>query len=270
MSDFSKETLLYISKIISSFKEVVHIYENQYKYELVDNKKDKFLNESILPFVSCYISIEELKTKKDILNITYDEILKSYFPDKPHIVSGDFGEILGYYFFHSLSLPKKLKAPKKWRWKESKNKPTPFTDIVLFYKKETKPNKKDMILSVEVKTRSTSYQGNPIKKAIEGTKKDLTRLTQAIDWFREKAVKEANQNDIEYYERFLNPDIYGEYLKKYNALIVIDKELLNKKEKKESDFYKIDSDNISIYILSIAKLKEYYQNFYKEMRNIKL
>ena len=54
-------------------------------------------------------------------------------------------------------------GPKKWRYKESKEKPSPRTDVILF----GQDGNTNWIKSYEVKVRATKYEENVVEKVYD-------------------------------------------------------------------------------------------------------
>ncbi len=77
-------------------------------------------------FRKCYITDNSLSNSSKSLSISKAEFLKKYIiPDKPNVISGDFGEILSFFAvkenFHSKGIP--VNGPLKWLFKNDKNNP---------------------------------------------------------------------------------------------------------------------------------------------------
>lgn len=205
--------------------------------ELNNEEIDDFVKKLPEKFRKCYISDEELKNRKDNLGKQTNEILQNYIPDPGHIMSGEFGEILSYHLLKEKCCTElRIEGPKKWRWKEDRNKPCPKTDVILFAKNE-EDSKKDMLISAESKAKATKNKTyDPIQNAINGARKDsLQRLSESLVWLKERMVKENNKAGLEYIERFRNPLEYGTYKKHFKAIAIIDSDFLESELNRDRD-----------------------------------
>src|ERR1700723_3126757 len=131
-------------------------------------------------FRRAYISDQTLVARAQATQHTFAAVLAARLPDAGSVMSGDFGEILGYIYLASRDLNGTPIGPKRWRLKQDRTKAAPGSDIVQFIL-PTWPNagNGDRILCAEVKAKATPGQFRPIAKAIEGSQLDSTsRLTR--------------------------------------------------------------------------------------------
>ena len=76
-------------------------------------------------------------------------------------MAGDFGEILVMLYHAALEQPTEILGPKKWRLKQDRTKPAPYSDVVHFVVPSwPQSSDQDRILCSEVKTKSTA--GNSV------------------------------------------------------------------------------------------------------------
>jgi hypothetical protein len=242
-------------------------YQNEDKYlvfHLSEKMKTDFLSTLPLMLLKCYVTEKEIKEREKNLGKLRSEIINEYIPDKANIMSAEFGEILSYYLLKELNLPEKLSGPKKWFWKEAKNKPIQKTDVVLF-NTQNKPTKQDYLISAEVKCKATKKKNySPIQDAIDGATTDyVERLAITLVWLKERYTKANKKKSLEKLERFLKPAEYGEYVKYFKAVAVIEEKLLS--EEITKDYHSMDkiNGNFQILIISIDGLKECYETVYK-------
>lgn len=182
------------------------------------------------PLRRCYISDAELDAAAHQHGVTRGEILRSKLPDAGSTMSGDFGEVLGYFYQATQELPATAIGPKKWRLKQDRTKPAPKSDVVHF----VMPNRPhssdaDAILCAEVKAKATGGATTPIADAIADCKKDRTsRLASTLVWLRERALT-TNLGDVDLplIDRFINAVDHPPVAKRYRAVAVICNAFLN-------------------------------------------
>ena len=152
------------------------------------------------------------------------EIIASAIPNAGSVMSGDFGEILGYIVQACEAYPDVAFGPKKWRLKQNRVHASQGSDLVQFILPmwpEASDN--DSILCAEVKTKATNGASIPIQEAIEGCAKDRTsRLTKTLLWLRERAILEdLGAIQLAHLQRFINTTDYPPALRRFRALAVI-------------------------------------------------
>ena len=238
-------------------------------YSLNTSKKKRFINRLYKPFLLSYISNRKLKNRVNELQKEPSCILQTLLPTEKSIQSGEFGEILCYYFVKDLYLPKILKGAQKLRWKIDKNKPLPFTDVILFYRgKANQTSGDDILISIESKAKATKKPKNQIREGIKGAEKDYTqRLAQTLDWFRDKAIQDGSDLVLGDYERFLDPSKHGTYSKCFKVFIVIDNALYSKEVQEIESFKELTSErnmDLKILIVKINDLKKTYENIFNK------
>lgn len=80
-------------------------------------------------FVACYVDKQHLSNLAKMNNQTEAEILKEILPDKPHLQSGDFGEIFCRSFLQEWKDKPTIPA-ERWRNRSTKNDTVRGTDLV--------------------------------------------------------------------------------------------------------------------------------------------
>jgi hypothetical protein len=152
------------------------------------------------------------------------EIIKAKLPDAGATMAGDFGEILVYTYQATKELPATAFGPKKWRLKQDRTKPAPYSDVIHFVLPAW-PNSSahDQILCAEVKMKSTNTQNNPIDDAIQGCTKDRTsRLAKTLQWLKERALTESlGQVQLAHLNRFIDATGHSAAAKQFRAVAVI-------------------------------------------------
>lgn len=83
-------------------------------------------------------------------------------------------------------------GPKKWRLKQDRTKPAPYSDVVHFVMPSwPQSSEQDYVLCSEVKTKSTPGQSSPVAAAIADCEKDRTsRLAKTLVWLKERSLHE--------------------------------------------------------------------------------
>lgn len=195
-------------KIIQHFNKI--ITKGLIIYRLNEAERGDFLEKLPNKFRACYISKSRLENRSKKISIKACDFLDKYIlPDDPSIKSGDFGELLCYYLVNENFKTKgiTLFAPKKWKWKESKNKPTPCTDCIMFYIDPShKDSHKDMLITVESKMKISKSKSHRIQDAINDANKDkLSRMVKTLNWLEEKYAKLGKDAERNMIVRFKDP-----------------------------------------------------------------
>ncbi len=176
------------------------------------------------PLRRCYITDAELDAAALRHDLLRAEIVASRLPDAGSTMSGDFGEVLGYFYQATQALPADAVGPKKWRLKQDRTKPAPKSDVVHFIMpNRPDSSEEDAILCSEVKAKATCGDTTPIQSAIADCKKDRTsRLASTLVWLRERAMTtDLGDVDIQMLNRFINAVDHFPMVKRYRAVAVI-------------------------------------------------
>lgn len=223
-------------------------------------------------FRRCYISDFQLaKRAKELIKEEEDweldeaqiNLLESLIPDPGSVMSGDFGEILGYIFLASKAHPAQAIGPKKWRLKNDRKKASPYSDIVQFILPDwPEPSEEDQILCAEVKAKATKGKFRPIQKAFEGSVSDRKdRLAKTLAWLEERSLKEpiegVKRGQI---QRFIKADKHPEYSKDFYAIAVVCASLVDDEIRDAEDFY---VDGINLRVITVPDLKTTYTRAYQ-------
>ena len=183
-------------------------------------------------FRRCYLTDAELQTRvqelEDELGGTPEDrqrqIIASKLPNPGPIMSGDFGEIL-VYFYHAVNTHPQISfGPKKWRLKVSRTRPAPYSDVLHFVLPHwPQTTAQDVLYCSEVKTKATNGASTPIPDAIEGCQKDrVSRLANTLNWLRDKAIgQDLGAITIAQLDRFINANDYPPAARRFRAVAVI-------------------------------------------------
>lgn len=183
-----------------------------------------------VPLRRCYITDVALDQAAALHNLPRADVLRTVLPDPGAIMSGDFGEVLGYFYQSARELPAVAIGPKKWRLKQDRTKPAPQSDVVHFVMpKRPAASAADTVLCSEVKAKATAGTSTPITDAIEDCKKDrLSRLTKTLVWLRERAMTtDLGDVDVELLNRFIDAVDNPPATRRFRAVAVICNDLID-------------------------------------------
>lgn len=246
-----------------------HFEELNDEYVCLTLKEEEvadFLKKLPSEFRKCYISDAKIKEIADEFGYAYEEIIQNYYTPIPgNVMSGEFGEILSYFILQEYFLPKEISGPKKWRWKDDKDKPIHKTDVMLFHQNAT-PSQDDTVIAAEVKSKATKNNNyDPVVNAVEGVKDDyIRRLGTSLTWLKAKYIKDGNVNEVDNLIRFLDPVNYGSFNKEFKAIVVIDSSFLDHEIQRERELAEVGTEYEVIFI-SIKDLKLIYEDTYRNV-----
>lgn len=243
------------------------VFENgQYSHYKFDSTKiADLINELPKVMRQCYVEDKDIEK---VLTSTVDAstVVKTYIPDKPHIKSGEFGEILSFTMLLQKYLPIELTGIKKWQLKPDKNKASFYTDLVL-YSCSVTPSPEDLLVCAEVKTKAKSAKNNRIQEAIEGAEKDyVSRLGDTLAYLKDKSIQKGDSKTVKDIERFQDSieDGNGVYRKHVKAILVIDSNLCDDEVKKKVVIKEVIED-FEIVVICMDNLKALYEQVYQKM-----
>jgi hypothetical protein len=214
----------------------------------------------------CYVADDALEQNAQRTGRPKTELLAASFPDPGSTMAGDFGEILVYLYHAAQQYPAAIIGPKKWRLKQDRTKPAPYSDVIhLIVPSWPQATENDSLLCSEVKTKSTNGGSSPITAAIADCEKDRTsRLAKTLVWLRERALGEdLGSITIAHLDRFINATDYPPAKKNFQAVAVIcssltNNELLDAPEETPS--------NCTVVVISVPDLKQLYEAVFNAAR----
>ena len=212
-----------------------------------------------VPLRRCYISDDALEDNSRRTGRPKSELIPAKLPSPGSTMAGDFGEILVYLYHAAHEHPTAVIGPKKWRLKQDRTKPAPYSDVVHFVVPSwPQSSENDLLLCSEVKTKSTDGDSSPITAAIADCEKDRTsRLAKTLVWLRERALGEdLGSTTIGHLERFINATDHPPAQKHFRAVAVIcsslvDAELADAPNRAPADH--------AVVIISVPDLKKVYE-----------
>ena len=209
------------------------------------------------PFRQFYVSDDELDRVHLSSQIPKNDLVKLKLPNAGATMSGDFGEMLTAVMQGALAHPLEVIDPKKWRYKQDRTKPAPKSDVVQFALPIwPDSSKQDKLVCSEVKAKALKGTSNPVKSAIEDSKKDENgRLASTLSWLREKAIFHEEKEMVLRLNRFINADAHPQAAYEYRAVAVISADLV---PNETSAITKATIGDAVLIIVSVPNLKTTY------------
>lgn len=215
-----------------------------------------------VPIRRCYIDDRILELREQTSGRPRSELVAAKLPDRGATMAGDFGEILVYLYHSSVEPGVDLIGPKKWRLKQDRTKPAPFSDVVQFVLPHWPiSSNDDRILCSEVKTKSTNGDSAPISTAIADCVKDQTsRLAKTLVWLKERALhEELGTTSIAHLERFINATDHPEAKKQFRAVAVVCESLVGGELADAPDEV---HGNHTVVVIVVPDLKQRYEDVF--------
>lgn len=216
----------------------------------------------------CYATDGQIMARAHATQSTPEQILAAKLPDPGSVRSGEFGEILAYIYLASREGTNGAIGPKKWRLKQDRNKPAPYSDVVQFVVADwSAPSPEDRLVCAEVKAKSTDGVFSPITAALQGSELDQTsRLARTLVWLRDRARGEdIGVVTIARLNRFINATEYPQYTTEHYAIAVVCSGLV------EAELAAHPPGNIphncAVVVMSVPNLQHTYMTVYCSVQN---
>jgi hypothetical protein len=236
-----------------------HAKESPYVLIRVSDEHAKAWADSLgITVRRCYVSDAIVNQRAKATGAKKTQIIAAKLPDPGAVMSGDFGEILVYFYQSAKALPATALGPKKWRLKQDRTKAAPHSDVVHFVLPAwPTPTAHDVLLCAEVKTKATAGAFTPIDDAIDGAEKDRTsRLARTLMWLRDRALTEPLDDvQIPQLERFINATDHPPAAKQFRAVAVICSSLVDAELARTS---RQASADYTVVVISIPELQKTY------------
>jgi hypothetical protein len=97
-----------------------------------EDQADAWLEDLADGIRRCYAADDFLDTRAAEIGRSRAEVLAALLPDRGAVMAGDFGEILVFVYQGIAEHPTAVIGPKKWRLKQDRLKPAPYSDVVQF------------------------------------------------------------------------------------------------------------------------------------------
>jgi hypothetical protein len=219
-------------------------------------------------FRRAYISDQLLDQRAEVTQSPRAEILAAKLPNAGSVMSGDFGEIVGYLYLGAQAQGGVPIGPKRWRLKQDRTKSAPFTDVVQFILPQWPvASDADRVVCAEVKAKATTSTFRPIEDAIAGSQLDSTsRLSRTFVWLRERSLlgDDIGAITLSQLQRFIDATEFPPYTRQFHAIAVICTSLLAN----ELAFVPATiPQNCALVILSIPNLRETYTTVYQAVQD---
>ena len=240
-------------------------------FKLKDNERNNFFAKLPQAFRILYIPDEDLDWRLD--NIETDkktEILEK-IPTLPHLQSGEFAEIFLFYFIPEKYAPNAFLRPPKWKWKEGKNHPPHYTDVLIFNQDNIQlPTTDDFVISVESKARATKPANgtSSLKLAILDAQKDhVGRLAESLVQISTKYKDEKDLDALGKLDRFIKVAKHPTFKKNFFAVAVVDNNYADAHIANMGAIPQDIKDSFQVLLVRISDLKNGYEKTYGEMPN---
>lgn len=215
-----------------------------------------------VPFRRCYIDDALLEARVQETGRPRSELVAATLPDPGSTMAGDFGEILVFLYHAAIEPGTTLIGPKKWRLKQDRRKPAPYSDVVHFVLPAwPRASPHDRLLCSEVKTKSTAGASSPVSSAIADCEKDRTsRLAKTLVWLKERALHEdLGSTTIAHLERFTQATDHPEYQKHFRAVAIVCTSLLDDELADTPDEEPTDH---KVVVIAVPNLKQRYEQVF--------
>lgn len=219
-----------------------------------------------IPIRRCYVDDSLLDVHSERTGLPKAELLAAKLPDRGSTMAGDFGEILVFLYHAAREHPASLVGPKKWRLKQDRTKPVPYSDVLHFILPSwPQSSDRDRILCSEVKTKSTAGDSSPITAAIKDCKKDRTRrLAKTLVWLKERALYEdLGTTTVAHLERFIKATDHPPAQKQFHAVAVVCSSLVDEELTEAPDEVPVD---YTVVVVAVPNLKERYEAVFDVVR----
>jgi hypothetical protein len=246
-----------------------HEKETPTPYILVRVSEDdakSWIDKLAVAFRQCYVTDAVLEERAATLTVPKSEILASVLPDAGSTMSGDFGELIVFIYHGAKASPQVAIGPKKWRLKQDRTKPAPYSDVIHFVVPHwPTATTDDIIFCSEVKTKSTESSFNPITEAIAGCEKDrISRLAKTLVWLKERSMREdLGSVAIEHLDRFIKATDYPTAKKVFRAVVVICTSLV---DDELGNVPSTLSPDCILVIISVPQLQKTYTSVFDAVR----
>jgi hypothetical protein len=238
-------------------------------YTLKPAERAGFLAKLPLPFRTMYISDEDLLWRlANIAGAVRGDEISEKIPSKPILKSGEFTELLAYFLIPERYCPTSSLRPPKWRWKEAKNIPAHFTDIIFFEQPDQLvPAITDAVISVEAKSRATRppAQTSSLQLAIDDVQTDFaSRLAESFFHVKTKYKDDRNLVALEELKRFTEAH-FPTYLKHFKAVAIVDDQFGDRHIDEITNWPLFIKDTFEVILVRINDMQNGYESTYQSM-----
>lgn len=214
----------------------------------------------------CYVTDALLSQSATTRSVGQLDVIGAKLPDAGSTMAGDFGEILVYLYQGAIEHPRIALGATKWRLKQDRSKPAPYSDVVHFVVPAwPTASAEDVVLCSEVKTKSTGGASTPIKAAIEDSFKDRTsRLARTLVWLRERALTDdLGDVSLQHLDRFINATEHPAAQKRFRAVAVVSADLV---DAEVADAPTQAHSEFTVVVISVPDLQTTYTSVFAAAR----
>jgi len=238
-------------------------------FALKEAERDAFFNKLPQPFRCLYLTDEDLDWRTNEFGTYRADEITDKIPDNPTIMSGEFSEILCYYIIPEKYLPSSHLRPPKWKWKESKNNPAHFTDVILFCQNDLdNPSTDDSLISIESKARATkpTRTESSLQKAIDDAHKDyVSRLGESLFHLKTRYKDDRNTEAVNRLSRFMDVANYPTFLKHFKAIATVDSSFADTHLNNVTEIPDDIRDTFEVILIRIGDLKGAYEHTFTQI-----
>lgn len=167
----------------------------------------------------CYIDPAILQQLADNNGITLAEQLAEFLPDRAHIRSGDFGEILCRQYLSETEGSPRFPVY-RWRNRSNKNDTVRGTDLIGYLMARPDPSDDDILYICEVKTRASTVEPEIVQDAYRDMEKDFaSRAANSLYFCQARLAQDGLAEEAQRLARYTNPH-RRPYKKKLVAAVV--------------------------------------------------
>ncbi|MBL0137061.1 MAG: DUF1837 domain-containing protein [Bacteroidetes bacterium] len=228
-----------------------------------------FFNKLPQPYRCVYLTDEDLEWLTVEFGTSRADEITERIPDDPKIMSGEFSEILCFYIIPEKYLPLSNLRPPKWKWKESKNNPAHFTDVILFCQNNLDtPSTDDSLISIESKARATrpNSKESSLQKAIDDAHKDhVSRLSESLFHVKTKYKGDRNTIAVRQLERFMDVARYPTFIKHFKAIATVDSSFADIHLRNVTEIPNDVRDTFEVILIKIENLKAAYEHTFTQV-----
>lgn len=241
-----------------------HVQDSPFILIRVSEEHAKSWLNVIPPYIRrCYVSDALLTERATSTGASIESLIAAKLPDPGSTMAGDFGEILTYLYQASKEIPSYTVGPMKWRLKQDRKKPAPYSDVVHFvFPSWPSYSDLDKVVCSEVKTKSTDGQSTPIVSAIEDCEIDrISRLAKTLVWLRERALFESiGDTNLAILQRFIDATQDPPAQKQFRAVAIVCNSLVADEILSAPS---ITSSAFTLVVIVVPKLKEIYSGVFE-------
>lgn len=156
--------------------------------------------------LQCYIDPQDLVKMASDNGLTPSDLLKNFIlPNKAHIKSGDFGEILTRSVIQERKDNPQFPAF-RWRNRADKNDTVRGPDLIGYVINSKKPSSSDLLIFCEVKTRSSTVKEKIVEDAYLDVRKHyVSQLANSLFFIQSWLIRQGQNEEAKIYARFTNP-----------------------------------------------------------------